>query len=118
MSRIVGDSFFPEDVLDCSTSCDPTISYQDVCPERFSKLEKELVRGKGEMVGLVLLSFLSVVIFIIFGSQNVSTNYQLYSSRSTGSTQNSASSLLLPKIFPRLHQIRLAYRLFLVRFRP
>ncbi|KAF8483578.1 microtubule associated protein-domain-containing protein [Russula ochroleuca] len=49
MSRIVGDSFFPEDVLDCSTSCDPTISYQDVCPERFSKLEKELVRGKGEM---------------------------------------------------------------------
>lgn len=49
MSRIVGDGFFPEDVLDSSTSCSSGISYQDVCPERFSRLEKELVRGKGEM---------------------------------------------------------------------
>ncbi|KAI9465802.1 microtubule associated protein-domain-containing protein [Lactarius psammicola] len=39
MSRVVGDNFFPEDVLDQS----------DVSPERFSKLEKELVRGKGEI---------------------------------------------------------------------
>ena len=52
MSRIVGDGFFPEDVFDGSTSCSSSVTYQDVCPERFSRLEKELVRGKGEMVSL------------------------------------------------------------------
>ena len=52
MSRIVGDGFFPDDVLDRSIGCNSGIPYQDVCPERFSRLEKELVRGKGELVGL------------------------------------------------------------------
>jgi hypothetical protein len=52
MSRIVGDAFFPEDVLDSSTSCSSSETYPDVCPERFSRLEKELVRGKGEIVSL------------------------------------------------------------------
>ncbi len=52
MSRIVGDGFSPEDVLDSSPSCSSSVSYQDVCPERFSRLEKELVRGKGEVVSL------------------------------------------------------------------
>jgi hypothetical protein len=52
MSRIVGDGFFPEDFLDSSTSCNSSVPYQDVCPERFSRLEKELVRGKGEIVSL------------------------------------------------------------------
>jgi hypothetical protein len=28
------------------------VPYQDVSPERFSRLEKELVRGKGEIVSL------------------------------------------------------------------
>lgn len=61
MSRVVGDGFFPEDALDRSISCDSTAPYQDVCPERFSKLEKELVRGKGEIVGLVSLSSSSLL---------------------------------------------------------
>jgi protein regulator of cytokinesis 1 len=51
MSRVVGDNFFPEDVLDQSVGRSPCTLYQDVNPERFSKLEKELVRGKGEIVG-------------------------------------------------------------------
>ncbi|KAI9441326.1 microtubule associated protein-domain-containing protein [Lactarius indigo] len=50
MSRVVGDNFFPEDVLDQSVGRSPGVLYQDVSPERFSKLEKELVRGKGEIV--------------------------------------------------------------------
>lgn len=49
MSRVVGDTFFPEDVLDPSAGRRPGVLYQDVSPERFSKLEKELVRGKGEI---------------------------------------------------------------------
>ena len=51
MSRVVGDTFFPEDVLDQSVGRSP--GYQDVSLERFSKLEKELVRGKGEIVSYV-----------------------------------------------------------------
>ncbi len=53
MSRVVGDNFFPEDVLDQSVGRSPGVLYQDVSPERFSKLEKELVRGKGEIVGYI-----------------------------------------------------------------
>ncbi|KAF8273523.1 microtubule associated protein-domain-containing protein [Lactarius quietus] len=49
MSRVLGDNFFPEDVLDPSAGRSPGTPYQDVNPERFSKLEKELVRGKGEI---------------------------------------------------------------------
>ncbi|KAH9042589.1 microtubule associated protein-domain-containing protein [Lactarius pseudohatsudake] len=49
MSRVVGDHFFPEDVLDQSIGRSPGVLYQDVSLERFSKLEKELVRGKGEI---------------------------------------------------------------------
>ena len=52
MSRIVGVGFFPEEVLDSSTSRSSSVPYQYVCPERFSRLEKELVRGKGEIVSL------------------------------------------------------------------
>jgi Ase1/PRC1/MAP65 family protein len=33
---------------------DPDGKHRDVSPERFSKLEKELVRGKAEMVSLAL----------------------------------------------------------------
>jgi Ase1/PRC1/MAP65 family protein len=49
IARIVGDSFFSEDRSTARSSSGP---YQDVSPERFSKLEKELVRGKGEIVCL------------------------------------------------------------------
>lgn len=55
MSHIVGDGFFPDDVLDCSNDCHSGVPYQDVSPERFSRLEKELVRGKGEIVSLFFL---------------------------------------------------------------
>ena len=55
MSRIVGVGFFPGDVLDSSASCISSVPYQGLCPERFSRLEKELVRGKGEIVGLTQL---------------------------------------------------------------
>lgn len=54
LSRTLGPDFFPPQVLE------PTIAdgedeiepdaHRDVTPERFSKLEKELVRGKGEVV--------------------------------------------------------------------
>jgi hypothetical protein len=50
ISHIVGDGFFSDDVLDCSNGCHSGVPYQDVSPERFSRLEKELVRGKGEIV--------------------------------------------------------------------
>jgi len=53
ISHIVGDGFFPDEILDCSNDCHPGVPYQDVSPERFSRLEKELVRGKGEIVSLV-----------------------------------------------------------------
>ena len=72
MSRIVGDGFFPEDVLDDSTSCSTSVPYQDVSPERFSRLEKELVRGKGEMVSLT--QFLTLAILINVRSLRGSTN--------------------------------------------
>jgi len=54
MSRIVGEGFFPEDVLGRSVSSNSGVPYQDVSPERFSRLEKELVRGKGEIVRLTV----------------------------------------------------------------
>ena len=52
MSRIVGEGFFPKDALEHLGDGHSGAPYQDVSPERFSRLEKELVRGKGEMVSL------------------------------------------------------------------
>ncbi|KAJ7319024.1 microtubule associated protein-domain-containing protein [Mycena albidolilacea] len=42
ISRTLGPEFYPQDITDDG-------EYRDVTPERFSKLEKELVRGKGEV---------------------------------------------------------------------
>ncbi|KAJ7604655.1 microtubule associated protein [Roridomyces roridus] len=42
LSRTLGPEFFPQDLIDDG-------EYRDVSPERFSKLEKELVRGKAEV---------------------------------------------------------------------
>ena len=72
MSRTVGDGFFHEEVLDNSTSCSSSVPYQDVCPERFSRLEKELVRGKGEIVRLA--QSLSLITLTNVRSPSVSTN--------------------------------------------
>ncbi|KAI0055291.1 hypothetical protein BV25DRAFT_1895369 [Artomyces pyxidatus] len=48
MSRTLGDDFFSDDVLD-PRSANDSATHRDVTPERFSRLEKELVRGKGEV---------------------------------------------------------------------
>ncbi|KAJ7768251.1 microtubule associated protein-domain-containing protein [Mycena metata] len=42
LSRTLGPEFYSQDINDDG-------EYRDVTPERFSKLEKELVRGKGEV---------------------------------------------------------------------
>ncbi|KAJ6551359.1 microtubule associated protein-domain-containing protein [Mycena capillaripes] len=42
LSRTLGPEFYSQDIIDDG-------EYHDVTPERFSKLEKELVRGKGEI---------------------------------------------------------------------
>ncbi|KAJ7705442.1 microtubule associated protein-domain-containing protein [Mycena rosella] len=42
LSRTLGPEFYAQDLVD-------EAEYRDVSPERFSKLEKELVRGKGEV---------------------------------------------------------------------
>ncbi|KAJ7472345.1 microtubule associated protein [Mycena galericulata] len=42
LSRTLGPEFYPQDIVDDG-------EYRDVSPERFSRLEKELVRGKAEV---------------------------------------------------------------------
>ncbi|TFK50465.1 hypothetical protein OE88DRAFT_1660884 [Heliocybe sulcata] len=52
LSRTLGPDYFQPDILELPThGADPSdpSDYHDVTPERFSKLEKELVRGKGEV---------------------------------------------------------------------
>jgi protein regulator of cytokinesis 1 len=53
IARTLGPDFFKPDVwsatLTTGTS-DNSPSHRDVTPERFAKLEKELVRGKSEVV--------------------------------------------------------------------
>ena len=54
LSRTLGPDFYPSDVLEPTPALDEPDydpdAYRDVSPERFSRLEKELVRGKGEIV--------------------------------------------------------------------
>ena len=63
LARTLGSDFFKPDVIgaEFASGEDPNDSSanRDVTPERFSKLEKELVRGKGEVV-----SFLSLYMYI------------------------------------------------------
>ena len=61
LSRTLGPDYFPSDILDPvpadgenEVEPDPR---RDVTPERFSRLEKELVRGKGEVVSKPSTSF-------------------------------------------------------------
>jgi len=57
LSRTLGATYFPADILQSCLApdeCpDDAKALRDVMPERFSKLEKELVRGKGEVVSLI-----------------------------------------------------------------
>jgi protein regulator of cytokinesis 1 len=54
LARTLGSHFFHQDILTpavaASEESDSPTALKDVMPERFSKLEKELVRGKGEVV--------------------------------------------------------------------
>ena len=54
LSRTLGPAFFAMDIVEIlpaigEDGTDET-AMKDVTPERFSKMEKELVRGKGEIV--------------------------------------------------------------------
>ncbi|KAH7890454.1 microtubule associated protein-domain-containing protein, partial [Phlebopus sp. FC_14] len=54
LSRTLGSNYFPADILQPGLAAEEKPSdpnaLRDVMPERFSKLEKELVRGKGEVM--------------------------------------------------------------------
>lgn len=54
LSNTLGPEFYPQDILDPIPAAGEdeydSASHRDVTPERFSRLEKELVRGKGEVV--------------------------------------------------------------------
>ena len=61
LSRTLGREYFAQDILEPTPASgdnlhDPNVNW-DVTPERFSKLEKELVRGKAEVVSNILYSF-------------------------------------------------------------
>jgi hypothetical protein len=60
LARTTGRDYFAQDILEPTPALgenpqDPNVNW-DVTPERFSKLEKELVRGKAEVVGNILVS--------------------------------------------------------------
>jgi len=54
LARTLGSHFFQPNILTSALAdakeADAPTTLQDATPERFSKLEKELVRGKGEVV--------------------------------------------------------------------
>jgi protein regulator of cytokinesis 1 len=62
LARTLGSHFFHQDILTpavaASEELDSPTALKDVMPERFSKLEKELVRGKGEVVSHFSLVYL------------------------------------------------------------
>ncbi|ESK83169.1 microtubule associated protein [Moniliophthora roreri MCA 2997] len=51
LARTLDRGFFSQDILEPIPACEDgdSTSHRDVTPERFSRLEKELVRGKGEI---------------------------------------------------------------------
>lgn len=58
LARTLGPDFYQNDIIEPSPAhgASPLDSqaHRDVTPERFSKLEKELVRGKAEVVCLMI----------------------------------------------------------------
>lgn len=59
LARTLGADYYAPDILDPAPAAgedphEPALN-SDVTPERFSKLEKELVRGKAEVVRLTFL---------------------------------------------------------------
>lgn len=56
LARTLGFNYFSQDILEQTSASgdhdhDPSAN-RDVTPERFMRLEKELVRGKAEVVGV------------------------------------------------------------------
>lgn len=53
LARTLGPEFYAQDIIEPTLANDEAMldpnAHRDVTPERFSKLEKELVRGKGEV---------------------------------------------------------------------
>lgn len=62
LSRTLGHEFYSPEILDPVIAEDEDElepdANRDVTPERFSKLEKELVRGKSEVVSMSLIVLL------------------------------------------------------------
>ena len=62
LSRTLGPEFYSPEILDPVIAEDEDElepdANRDVTPERFSKLEKELVRGKSEVVSMSLIVLL------------------------------------------------------------
>jgi protein regulator of cytokinesis 1 len=60
LARTLGPDFYAPDILEpfpaSGEDTHDTNANYDVTPERFSKLEKELVRGKAEVVSNILVS--------------------------------------------------------------
>lgn len=104
LARTLGNTFFSLDVLEPMVAngenvLDPE-SYKDVSPDRFLRLEKELVRGKAEVVG-PLVSQSSLISSIDCSRQSVCPNSLVYLYKSIGSTRNSDSfHLLLMTLVP------------------
>jgi hypothetical protein len=60
LARTLGAEYFAQDILEPAIAIgdnphDPNANF-DVTPERFSKLEKELVRGKAEVASFPVAS--------------------------------------------------------------
>ena len=69
MARTLGSDFFQPDIIPAEVASgenpnDPSAN-RDVTPERFSKLEKELVRGKGEIVSIDISELLRSSLLIL-----------------------------------------------------
>ena len=57
LANVLGPDFYSDEVLEPTPALDEDeddpASHRDVTPERFAKLERELVRGKGEVVRML-----------------------------------------------------------------
>jgi len=92
LCRTLGPDFYSSDVVDPAPAAgenkkDPS-AHRDVTPERFSRLEKELVRGKAEVVSRTTPTCFSIIIIISIVSRKDSHSSQQRSSKSIGFTLN------------------------------
>ncbi|KZT25862.1 hypothetical protein NEOLEDRAFT_1132852 [Neolentinus lepideus HHB14362 ss-1] len=107
LSRTLGSDYYPSDLLEPTpaNSADAPIDHRDVTPERFSRLEKELVRGKGEVSKrLTQLHGMMVQIDWLYGELGIIPpsldELPPIPSASSASSSHLRSSLMVPT-FPR-----------------